>query len=403
MLLLLISSFRLALISLSLNKGRSLLTILGIVIGTSSVILLVAIGNGLQSVVNEQFASLGSNLIFVVPGKINIRQGPGRPPTFTPKFSFTDVRNLTRLGGPIISASGLINKNSTAKYGPNSYDVTLNGIDENYGLIRSTKAQSGRFIEKNMVEGSQSVVVIGPNVVKNLFTHGEDPLSKEITLSNQRFTVIGITESKGGGFGGGSDQDSFVFVPLTTAQKYLGEKNPGSIIVQVVSGAETPVASEIVKRYFNKRGLTEDDFTVLEPKEILSTVNSFLGAITAALGGIASISLLVGGIGIMNIMLVTVTERTKEIGLRKALGAKPGDILLQFLTEAIVLSSLGGLLGIFLGFLGSLALSRVFTTRVTAWSVFLSFSFSALVGIIFGILPAFRASKLNPIEALRYE
>lgn len=384
------------------NKTRSILTTLGIIIGVAAVILLVAIGNGLQSLVTRQFAQLGSNIIFIVPGKVNLRSGPGRPTTFEPKFDFSDIENLRILGAPITDAAGLINKNATAKYRSKTYDVTLNGVDATYTKIRSIKATQGKFITKSMVEQLQRVVVLGPKVATHLFG-STNPIGQMINISNFKFSVVGVTESKGGGFGGGSDQDSFVYIPITTATKILGDKKPGSISIAVQTAADLGRGSTMVKKYFARKGLTQDDYTILEPKEILATITTFLGAVTGALSGIAAISLVVGGIGIANIMLVSVTERTHEIGLRKAMGATQPDILWQFLIEAIVLSAMGGVIGILLGIGLSAIIARFIETTVTWQSVALAFGVSAAVGIVSGFAPALRASRLNPIDALRYE
>jgi putative ABC transport system permease protein len=395
--------FRSAILAIRTNKSRSFLTTLGIIIGVASVILLVSIGNGLQVYVTKQFESLGANLIFVAPGKIKISSGGGRPMNFTSKFTFDDVRELERLGGAISKVSGQLTKSGTAKLGNKAYDITLEGVDEKYPAMTNIKVQSGQLITKSMVERSQNMVVVGPKVVANLFPAGTDSLGKQIDISGRKFTIVGVTESKGGGFGGSGDQDSMALIPVTTAQKLLGDKNPGSIIVQANSAEEVPLATQKVKNYFYRRKLTDDDFTVLEPKQILDTINSFLGVVTGALSGIAAISLVVGGIGIANIMLVSVTERTREIGLRKAIGATRRDILVQFLVEAIILSVLGGAIGIGLGAGASMLLRSFIETSVTWQSVLLSFGISAAVGIISGLAPAIQASRKNPIEALRYE
>lgn len=394
--------FRSAKTAIVTNKTRSFLTTLGIIIGVAAVILLVSIGTGLQTLVTRQFADLGSNVIFVAPGKISLKSGPGRPPSFTPKFDFADVENLRKLGAPIVEVSGLINKGATAKYLSKSYDITLNGVDDRYTKVRKINVTSGSFISKSMVERSQSVVVIGPTIAEKLFgTH--EALGQQVSISGNKFTIVGVTESKGAGLGGGSDQDSYAYIPISTSRKILDEKRPGTISILTSSPEDNARAAKKVKDYFYRRKLTDDDFTVLEPKEILSTITTFLSAITGALSGIAAISLLVGGIGIANIMLVSVTERTREIGLRKALGATGRDILVQFLVEAVMLSVLGGGIGIAIGWGMSAVISRFIETQVTLGSVLLAFGVSSLVGIVAGFLPALRASKLNPIEALRYE
>lgn len=384
------------------NKVRSFLTTLGIIIGVASVIMLVSIGNGLQTFVTKQFEGLGANLVLVAPGKINVRSGPSRPVPLTPKFIWEDVRGLERMGEPIVAVSATTYKSGTAKYQGKTWDVSVTGADEKYSELRNIKAASGEFITKNMVERSQAAVVLGPTVVKNLFG-SQDPLGKQIDVLGRRLTVVGVAESKGGGFGGNTDQDSFVYIPVTTAQKITGDKHPATIMVKAASPETTPLVTKKIKSYFYKRKLTDDDFTVLEPKEILASITSFLGAVTAALGGIAAISLLVGGIGIANIMLVSVTERTREIGLRKALGATRRDILWQFLVEAAMLSALGGGIGIAIGGGVSLLLRRFIETDVTWQSVVMAFGVSAVVGVVAGLLPAIRAARLDPITALRYE
>lgn len=397
-----IELFHSATVAIRTNKTRSFLTTLGIIIGVASVILLTAIGIGLQKFVTQQFQDLGANVIFVVPGKVNVQGGPGRPVTSSAKFTFEEVREISKLGNPIKLASPSVFKNGTAKYRGKTIDVSINGVDENYSQIRNIKADKGSFVTKAMIERSARVAVIGPKVADKFFP-GDIALGKEISVSDQKLTVVGVTVSKGGGFGSNSDQDTFVYIPVTTAQKMLGEKTPGAFSVLTIAPEENAAAAAIVKRFLTRRNLTEDDFTVLEPKEILSSINSFLGAVTAALSGIAAISLVVGGIGIANIMLVSVTERTREIGLRKALGATKKDILWQFLIEAVVLSAVGGVIGILIGSGFALLLRRFIQTAVTGQSVLLAFGISSLVGIISGLAPAIRASRLNPIEALRYE
>jgi len=396
--------FRMATMAIRTNKTRSFLTTLGIVIGVGSVILLVAIGSGLQAFVTKQFQDLGSNILLVAPGKVSIRSGGGPPVSAEAKFTFDDVREISTLGDPIKTAFGTVVKPATAKNLNKSYDVTVAGVNPDYSRIRNIKAQEGTFITNVMLERSQRVGVIGPKVVENLFRTGENPLGKEISISGQKIKVVGITESKGAGIGGGTtDVDSYIFVPVSTAQKLFGIKKPAAMGIEVTAPEEMKRATEIVKRYFSRRGLTEDDYTILEPKEILDQINTFLGVITAALSGIAAISLVVGGIGIANIMLVSVTERTREIGLRKAIGATKRDILVQFLVEAMMLSLLGGGIGIAIGWGMAEVMKRFIETAVTLNSVLLAFGISAIVGIVSGIAPAIRAGNLNPIDALRYE
>ena len=396
--------FRSATTAIRTNKTRSFLTTLGIIIGVASVILLVSIGTGLQEFVTKQFQDLGSNLLFVAPGKVNISSGGGPPISTEAKFTFDDVKEIGTMGPPITAAFGSIIRPSTAKYLNKTYDTTVAGVSGQYGKIRNLKAQTGVFINDAMVERSQRSVVLGPKVVEKLFRIGENPLGKEIDISGQKVKVVGVAEAKGGGLGGGTgDIDSYSYMPVTAAQKIFGIRRPASMAVEVDNTENIGRATDMLKKYFERHNLTTDDYTILEPKEILAQINTFLGAVTVALSGIAAISLVVGGIGIANIMLVSVTERTREIGLRKALGATNRDILMQFLIESVLLSVLGGGIGIALGWGFSLLISQFIQTAVTPTSVIMAFGISAAVGVLSGFLPALRAARLDPITALRWE
>lgn len=399
------TSFKVAFSSLSVNKARSFLTILGIVIGVSAVIVLVSIGSGLQEFVSNQFQGLGTNLLVVLPGKIDVKTGRGRVPgTGLPasKFTLSDVRDLSKDSPFIKEAVPILNTNTTVKVGSKEVRTTATGTSASYSSVRNISLASGYFFNSSQEKSGRKVAVLGSTVVKNLFGEGAVvPIGSQILISGDHFTIIGSLLSRGASFGG-ADVDDQVFIPITAAQKKFGVDNPSLLYIEAVSIEDISAAHRDAVRILS-RHLKEDNFTVLDQRDLLSTVNTILSSLTVALGGIAAISLLVGGIGIMNIMLVTVTERTREIGLRKALGARRCDILLQFLVESIILSSAGGILGIILGFLGSFLLSKILTTEVPIWSVLVSFSSSALVGIIFGILPAYKAAKLDPIEALRYE
>ena len=391
--------FKLAIVSIYTNKVRSLLTMLGIIIGVASVILLVSIGTGLQSFVTEQFASLGSNTIYIFPGRVDFQSGG--PTTPVSKFEISDIADLKRQTENIEDVTPLVVSQGRIGYKGELSAVEIQGVWENYFEMQSYPLRLGRHITQNDVERSRKVIVIGAKPVEELFGKNADPIGKYITLSDVRYQIVGVFETKGGGALGGNI-DGTTFIPYSTALRQFNQTNPYMIVIQTTSAETADMAAEEAKKTLLKR-LKEDDFTVLQQKELLNTINQFLGVITVALGGIASISLLVGGIGIMNIMLVSVTERTREIGLRKAVGATPNEILLQFLIEAIILSLIGGAIGIGLGTLGSLALKSFIQTAVTPWSIFLAFAFSAGVGIIFGVAPAIRAARLNPIDALRYE
>jgi putative ABC transport system permease protein len=392
---------RSALRAIRTNKTRSVLTTLGIIIGVASVILLTSIGAGLQKFVTAEFEALGSNVLFVAPGKVNFGGGP--PQNAEAKFDFEDVRNIERLGEPIVQARGMVSRGLTVKRGSESFYGTLVGVSEDYLEVSNVEIEQGEFFSKSSVERSQMVAVIGHKVYVELFKGVGNVIGKEIDVAGRSIKIGGLLKEKGGGFGGGGDENTYVLMPVTAAQKVTGIKKPAAVMVKTVDAEGTILAAKKIKRYFYNKKLTDDDFTVMEPKELLSSINSFLGVVTGALSGIAGISLVVGGIGIANIMLVSVTERTREIGLRKAVGATPGDIMLQFLLEAVVLSALGGMIGIMIGAgLGAL-LSRFIETNVTGQSVMLAFGISSAVGIISGLAPAVRAARLDPIVALRYE
>ena len=391
---------KLAVRSLFRNKSRSILTMLGIIIGVSAVILLVSIGQGLQSYITQQFELLGSNLVVVLPGKVGSGGALTGPNIAGSKLTLTDVDKLSRLGGAIQSVGAGIEMPSTVSYlGKSKYTTTL-GLTAEYQKMRNLTTSEGRMISDSDNRAGKNVVNIGPGLVDSLFG-GVNPIGKQVTVGGQKFQVVGVLSKIGSG-GFGVDVNSFVVLPITTAQKLFGMKSVQSIGVKVTDKDTIPSAITQVKKELGKR-LKEDDFSVVDSSSLVATINQILGVVTIALGGIAAISLIVGGVGIMNIMLVSVTERTREIGLRKAVGAKPRDILVQFLIESVTLSVAGGGLGVLIGFLGSLVINQFITTTVTFWSVALAFGVSAVIGIIFGVAPAARASKLNPIDALKYE
>lgn len=392
---------RLAMRALRTNKIRSILTMLGIIIGVASVILLVSIGTGLQAYITAQFASLGSNKIFVLPGKVDLKRMGGRPITPVSRFDIGDVGDIKRGSEAIVDVSPAVAQNGTIMYQKEIVSTEIVGTWENYFFMSNFVAQKGSIISQNDVERSRKVVVLGSKPAKELFGD-TDPIGKAVTIGDVRYLVKGVLASKGGGGAMGADMDDHAFLPLTTAMRQFNQDRPYMMLVEALSQDDVAKAARDVNATLLKH-LKEDDFTVIEQTELLNTITQFLGAITAGLGGIAAISLLVGGIGIMNIMLVSVTERTREIGLRKAVGATGHDVLVQFLIEAVIVSLVGGTIGILLGSLGALALRQFVQTEVTAWSVLLAFGFSAFIGIVFGVAPAIRASRLDPIEALRYE
>lgn len=390
---------RLALKALISNKLRSFLTTLGIIIGVFAIIMLVSVGSGLQRYITDQIAGLGSNLIFVIPGRIGGARTPGG--VVANKLYIQDAKNIQLKLRTVAQVAPVIQQNSTLKY-KNKQDkgVAVLGTTSNYSkTVQNATIEKGIFFSQSQEVSGVKVVVVGQTVLSNLFSN-EDPIGKRIFIGNNIYTVIGVMKKRGAVFG--FDQDNIVIVPMVAAQRQFGLTQINAIYISANEAKSIPSIIDQVKKTLLKR-LTEDDFTVQTAESSLSIVTNITNVLTIALGGIAAISLLVGGIGVANIMLVSVTERTREIGLRKALGAKRSDILKQFLLEAIILSLSGGVIGIILGMGGSLLLSRFFISDVTPWSVFLAFGFSILIGVIFGMAPAIRASKLNPIEALRYE
>ena len=394
--------FTLSLRSIKRNKTRSALTMLGIIIGVASVILLVSLGQGLQKYITGQFERLGTNLIIVMPGKVGLGEGFGHgPPNFAgSKLTLKHVSDLARLGGAIEDAAAGNEISAAIKYKGKSKYTTVAGITANYGKIRNIEVAKGRGINVSDVELDRKVALLGKGIAETLFGQSE-ALGKEVTIGREKLKIIGVLKQLGSG-GIGFDMDNFVAIPITVGQSISGSKNLMAITIKVKSKEEISSAINATKKYLSSQ-LEEDDYSVLDQANLLSTITQILGVLTAALGGIAAISLIVGGVGIMNIMLVTVTERTKEIGLRKAVGAKPKDILIQFVIEAVVLSLLGGAIGILIGAGGALAMNKIFPTSVSLWSVSLAFGVSAIVGVIFGVAPALKASRLNPIDALRYE
>lgn len=384
--------------SLRSNKLRTALTTLGVIIGVFAVILLVSLGTGLQTYITDQISGLGSNLIFVVPGRIGGARTPGGQQTN--KLTFSDAKQLSTKLKDIALIGPVIQKSATVKFKNKSDKGTsILGTTSNYPKIVKTNLILGNYFTIVQEKSGAKVAIIGQTVWNQLF-HSSDSLNKQISIAGTRYTIIGVLEKKGSTFG--IDQDNTVIIPITSAQKQFGVTNVNSIYISANKPELVSLVQKRAKTVLLKR-LTEDDFTLQTQEQTLSTISSITGVLTIALGGIAAISLLVGGIGVMNIMLVSVTERTKEIGLRKALGARRADILKQFLLEAVMLSLTGGIIGICAGLIASYIISIFFISQVTPWSVFLAFFFSVAVGIIFGIAPALRAARLSPIEALRYE
>lgn len=387
-----------ALTAILANKLRSFLTVLGIVIGVTSVILLISLVTGLKTFITNQIQGLGANLLIVIPGRIGGARSPGG--VQANRLTFQDAANLkNKLSGETV-VSAAIQRNATLKYS-NKTDkgAAVFGVEADYWKIISLKITEGRFFKESEERSSSRIAVIGPSVKSTLFGVSKT-LGQTINVAGLKYTVVGVLSKRGAIFG--IDFDNSIYIPFNTAQKQFGIDRLNTIYI-AAKNAEAVADVQIKATTLLKKRLSEDEFTVQTQEQTLSTISQITGVLTLALGGIAAISLIVGGIGIMNIMLVSVTERTREIGLRKAVGAKPSDIRNQFLIEAMVLSGLGGIIGIILGIGISLIIGRFITTTVPLWSVALSFGFSMLVGVIFGVAPAIRAAKLDPIEALRHE
>ncbi|MDO8570254.1 MAG: ABC transporter permease [Candidatus Daviesbacteria bacterium] len=396
-------TIKIALRALKTNKTRSILTMLGVVIGVMSVILLVSVGSGLQKYVTDQLEGIGSNLIIIMPGKIDLSKmgegGGGMGLNFmTSKLTEKDAKDLVTNSNYISAAIPGTAAQSALKYGDQKMFSEVNGLIYNFNEVMKSPLSEGDYFTESDDRAGKKVVVIGSGIAEKFFGD-DDPIGQRIQVGENRFTVVGVLKSRG--VGGNNSQDGAI-IPLLTAKRIFNQDKVSVIYLQAKSADQVDLAIEDAKSILMER-LKEDEFSVLTQKDMLSAITGILGTLTAALTGIAAISLIVGGIGIMNIMLVSVTERTKEIGLRKALGATPSVILNQFLVEAVILSVAGGVIGIILGAGISLVLSKFIPTEVTFWLVLLAFGVSALVGIIFGVMPARKASRLTPIEALRFE
>lgn len=396
-------------LALSANKVRSGLTMLGIVIGISSVIAMVSIGNGAQGSIESSIQSAGSNLITVMPGaqqsqgfQANSARGSARTLTQDDAEAITEEISSVKAVSPEWSSRYQVTSKGT------NTNTTILGASTKYPEVRNVEVESGIWISETNIRNLSKVAVLGPTAVEDLFGESADPIDQSVRINGILFKVIGVTKSKGGtGF---NNQDDMIYIPLSTAQKYLaGSDYVSSISVAVVDAESMDMVQEDITSLLLARHKIEDsasaDFSIFNQADLTEAVSTVTSTFTILLGSVAGISLLVGGIGIMNMMLTTVTERTREIGLRKAIGAKRKDINNQFLIEAVSLTFLGGLIGVILGWGISFVITQfdIVQTEVTLSSVLLAFGVSATIGIVFGYYPARRASRLNPIEALRYE
>jgi len=407
-------SVRVAIRALNANKTRSSLTMLGVIIGVAAVIALLSIGQGVQKAVTDQIQSAGANLLFILPVQVSEMGGGGFTGslTYDDVEAIADVRNVPDVAAvaPMMASSAQVTHRSEEAR------TTVAGVSPDYGVVRSVEVAYGRYLSSQDMDRRARVAVLGSETAEELFQEGAYPLGETIKINRIPFRVIGVLESKGAGFMG--NEDGYIYVPITTAQVRLfpqqrnlaGEFGVSTVYVQVMSEDRMDTVTEEINQLLRHRhdiSLGEDDdFAVINQTDLVDIMAEVTGILTLFLGAIAGISLLVGGIGIMNIMLVSVTERTREIGIRKAVGAKRRDILLQFLVEAMVLSLLGGAVGTALGYglsQGISLLSEDLATVVSMDSVLLATTFSLVVGIVFGLYPALRASRLHPIDALRYE
>ncbi len=393
-----LESFRIALRALGANKVRSALTMLGVIIGVAAVILLVAIGSGVQDEITGSIEGLGSNLMFVFAGNFEDGGGPGGGISIRRQFTLDDADLVQRRLDSRHIVVPIVQGPATLRVGNRTMRTTIAAGNEFSDTVFTADYAGGRGYRRSEVVAASRVVIIGSSVRDRLFPN-QDPVGRTLTVSGQRFTVIGHVVAQGGSLTG--DQDNQIYMPVTTAQRLLGTTDISSIVVK----AETADEVDAVKRQVESimRPAFGDEFTVFTQDQTLGLFQAILGTLTFMLAGIAGISLLVGGIGIMNIMLVSVSERTREIGIRKAVGARTYDIMSQFVIEAVSLSVVGGAIGIALGAAGAAILQQWVPTEVTVWAVGLAFTFSAAVGIFFGVYPAYKASRLDPIEALRYE
>jgi putative ABC transport system permease protein len=400
------------------NKVRTSLTMLGIIIGIASVIVMVSVGQGASSSITERIESSGSNLLMITPGATKSIGYGARSATGTAQtLTINDSKEILASIDSVKNLTNEVSGRYQVVYKGNNTNTSVMGTDANYSSVRNVSILQGNFIENSYVESSSKIAVLGPSVVEDLFALDEEEfedidltniIGKTIKINKIEFKIVGVTKEKGSS--GFSNQDSIIYVPYTTAQKYLsGNKYLTEIDVQIsdsnlMTEAQTEITNLLLSLH-NISDTTSADFSINNQSDLLETITSTTQTLTILLGAIAGISLLVGGIGIMNMMLTTVTERTKEIGLRKAIGATGDDVSFQFLTEAVVLTFSGGVIGVILGWTISFLINyfNITSTTVSIGSIMLAVGVSAGIGIIFGYYPAKRAARMNPIEALRYE
>jgi putative ABC transport system permease protein len=398
-------SLQVAVDSLKANKVRAVLTMLGIIIGVGAVITMVSLGQGAKRAVQEGIQSMGTNLLFIRPGAA--RRGPVRMSSDNERLTMKDVEALQKDCPGALYVVPELGRSAQVKYRNKNWNTYIDGTTPDYRYVRNAELESGEYFTNGDVGARKMVCVIGHEIVTELF-EGADPIGETIKIRGLNFTVLGVLEQKGASFR--FNQDDVILIPITTAQKrvfgtnWISSINVGVISQDMMDRTLLDIEKSLRKSHRIPYG-KPNDFHITSQTDLISTMEETSQTFTSLLLGIALVSLLVGGIGIMNIMLVSVTERTREIGIRKAVGARRRDILFQFLTEAVMLASVGGIIGVAAGIGGSFSLNHFaqWNTMLSESSILLAFFFSGLVGIFFGIYPAARASKLNPIEALRYE
>jgi putative ABC transport system permease protein len=399
---------RIAVRALIRNKLRAALTMLGIIIGVASVIAMLAIGEGSKKSISDQMSSMGTNLIMVMPN-MQRRGGVSLGASSSMALKYSDVTAIRNEAATISAVSPAVNANGQVIYGNQNTQTTIYGVSEEYLDIRKLEIQSGRVFNPNEIKGMSKVCILGQTVVDNLFGEEADPVGLSIRIKNLPFEIIGVLKDKGES-GMGQDQDDLILAPYTTVQRRVASIDYiNGIYASAVSEEKSADAidevKEILRRTHKLKESEEDDFRIMSQSELLETVSTVTNIMKYLLGAIAGISLLVGGIGIMNIMFVSVTERTREIGLRMSIGGRGTDILMQFLVESMLLSLLGGALGVIFGYLIANVAGTLMSMPpvVTSQSVILAFVVCFIIGVFFGWYPAKKASNLNPIDALRYE
>ncbi|NAZ80527.1 FtsX-like permease family protein [Kineococcus sp. R8] len=393
-----LEAFRVAFDALRGNRLRSLLTMLGIIIGIAAVIVVVSIGAGAREQIESQVEGLGSNLVLVVPGQLDTAN-PGQGAAAASPMQLSDAAVLGAVVGDDGAVTARVSSAAQVRAGSREGYVTVQGSDQNLPYVFTRPVDQGEFFTQGDVETRQRVAVLGSATSANLFA-GADPVGRQITLAGTRFRVVGVLAEQGESFG--VSQDNEVHIPITTAQRLFGIDRVDAFAVKAPSAADVPALSRGLRQALREE-YPDQEFSAVTQTQILGVIGDILGLLTAVLAAIAGISLLVGGVGVSNIMLVSVRERTKEIGLRKALGARQRDVLTQFLVEAVLLTSVGGVIGIVVGVGGSLLVNSLspLPAKVEWWSPVVAFVVSAAVGIFFGVFPARRAGRLDPVVALR--